>query len=193
MGADLLMAALWKKADTELNFDAGIAAIETLTLSQLIEYVDFACPFERASEEEESDEQWAREIRERIKGQVEELRGVADPKVRIRDFTDLVSPDGQYEVWLSGGMSWGESPTELFDVFNELGCLPSVLEAIGFAVHSTNSVRLTFFDGNCPRHGGTWGADTTCEHCTYGDGSIRPPTDPGPMGPGQADQPTGQQ
>ena len=35
----------------------------------------------------------------------------------------------------------------------------------------------------CPRHGGPWGDDETCEHCTYDDGSPRPVSDPGPLLP----------
>lgn len=36
----------------------------------------------------------------------------------------------------------------------------------------------------CPRHGGPWGKDETCAHCTYPDGTPRPAGDPGPLGPG---------
>ena len=40
----------------------------------------------------------------------------------------------------------------------------------------------------CDRHGGAWGADPTCERCTYEDGTPRafegPLADPGPLGPG---------
>ena len=36
----------------------------------------------------------------------------------------------------------------------------------------------------CPRHGGAWGNDQTCEHCTYESGEPRRLTDPGPLGDG---------
>lgn len=36
----------------------------------------------------------------------------------------------------------------------------------------------------CTRHGGPWGEDPTCEHCTDEDGNPRSPYQPGPLGPG---------
>jgi hypothetical protein len=29
-------------------------------------------------------------------------------------------------------------------------------------------------DRQCGRHGGTWGADETCQDCTFEDGTVRP-------------------
>jgi hypothetical protein len=41
--------------------------------------------------------------------------------------------------------------------------------------------------GTCNRHGGPWGFDETCGRCTYDDGTPRPLSDKGPLGPGAED------
>jgi hypothetical protein len=35
-------------------------------------------------------------------------------------------------VYLTGGPSWGEMPTELFAVIDQLRCVRGVLDAVGF-------------------------------------------------------------
>jgi hypothetical protein len=39
----------------------------------------------------------------------------------------------------------------------------------------------------CLRHGGDWGGDETCAHCTYENGNPRPVDQPGPLLPEQED------
>jgi hypothetical protein len=48
-----------------------------------------------------------------------------------RDVTDLVYPERT--IFITGGMSWGDDPTESFDAFNAFNLLPDdILRAGGF-------------------------------------------------------------
>lgn len=53
-----------------------------------------------------------------------------------------------------------------------------------FAASTKGEAGLSLGAPECPRHGGPWGADETCEHCTTDDGQARPVDQPGPLGPG---------
>jgi len=124
VGADLLTANLWQKANTELDWSAGRRKARELTveachaLAEQMGYWD---------EEEESD---PADIREKAVAYVDTLQSHVEGFSRV--YNAFTTPDGRYWCHLTGGMSWGDSPSDLYDAINDLYAVPEVLEAIGF-------------------------------------------------------------
>lgn len=47
-----------------------------------------------------------------------------------REVCELYLPDLPYSCWITGGMSWGDSPTDSYDDFNACGMLEDVWQLI---------------------------------------------------------------
>lgn len=141
MGADLIMAALVIDKDEEPDFGAGHAWIDALTVEQLDEIYEHREEdyFDEADEEYVDDdgaltEKAYDELRKRGHAAVDKLVKMLDPDNYYRDVTSIEVRGAR--VILSGGMSWGDSPTESSEdiwgagqFFVEGG---SLLEAMGF-------------------------------------------------------------
>ena len=65
--------------------------------------------------EEEHDKELAKEVREDI---LEACFEVLDGGENPRDMGSLIFPGMNYRVLMSGGMSWGDPPTDSCDLFN---------------------------------------------------------------------------
>lgn len=117
MGADLLISHIWTtKKDEELDWEHGLAKIQTLPLDDLRSYYEF--DDDKAIEDIRSDFTDSLLLMERI-WEGEELR---------RDVS--VCTLGPIKVMLSAGVSWGDSPTEFFDTMEDMPF--PVLQAVGF-------------------------------------------------------------
>jgi hypothetical protein len=116
MGADLLLAHVWTtKKDAELDWAAGRSWIDSASLDDLD-------PDEYTSISEIDDlRKWAHErfgvLRELWVGE------------RVDRDTDMYG-FGPVRALISGGMSWGDDPTDGFSLITSLP--EPLLEAVGF-------------------------------------------------------------
>lgn len=121
MGADLLVAHLPYRADTDLDFAAARAWIED----------NVGLVHERSTGEDPADvpndeTAGTRDEYLRMIGHVEQAASF-----EARDATILSV--FEYRVLLSGGMSWGDSPTDAFNaIFDLWQHAPEALRAAGF-------------------------------------------------------------
>ena len=120
MGADLLIASLVVERDRSLDFEAGRAAIDRLTPEDIFEpdlYFD----------EDPQTGAGLGAIRERLRAELDELKlGLSHSReigwIEVRGAL----------VYLTGGLSYGDSPTELFETIDRLRAASGVLAAVGF-------------------------------------------------------------
>lgn len=120
MGADFISSGLWMKAETKVNYEAGMNAANTLTGDELNGF----------ARQIGYDIESADDVRERAVALVETIK---DHVVNgSRELTFVRTPDGEWEYYYTGGVSFGDSPGELFDAFNDLWEAPSVLRSLGF-------------------------------------------------------------
>jgi hypothetical protein len=122
MGADLLIAALVIDAGREPDFAAARAALDLLHQEQ-VEIPD------QFSDHDPGTEAGLEAISESLCDSLAELEEALQESRELASF-ELRGAT----VFLTGGMSWGDTPTELFDTFNRLWAVPSVLAAAGFEV-----------------------------------------------------------
>lgn len=131
MGADFIVASLVHDKDATLNWDALPAAVDALTEDQLVYGLEGA--FGEVPEANST-------ARAQVRDLFGDLRNTLDDEPRDVGHIDVRGAT----VILSGGMSWGDGPTDSFDLFANCGYFPTVLAAIGFEVEgeTTNSVRI---------------------------------------------------
>ncbi len=103
MGADFLVAVLYTHKDKEPDWEAGLKALEGLE-----------------EDEEENPVPTAKDIEDLKNAFHNSYRDAA--LVRIRE----------YDVVLSGGMSWGDDPTDTFGIIVRILNYPKVWQAMGF-------------------------------------------------------------
>lgn len=127
MGADLLVANLWSTPEATFDWEAGLAVAMTLTQEEA-ELLANQCALDA-----EDDNVLREAARERAHTHVEVLREHFEGQ-HSRVLTWFDSPDGRWRAYLTGGMSWGDSPSDLFDAVNDLWAVPRVLAATGFHV-----------------------------------------------------------
>lgn len=146
MGADLLVANLWvaNREPLELDWIAGRTAAANLGRDAAVAFAEQAglevsVDADPARGELEL-EGLAKAGREGATAAVDTMREHFTGFTRV--LTDVVSPDGRWVCYLTGGMSWGDSPSELFDAVNDLWSVPEVLAAIGFHVGGVHVAQL---------------------------------------------------
>ncbi len=123
MGADLLITALVVDENRELDYEAADRAIAALDAPDILE-PDF---FDKDPDEPEGLEQ----IRALLRADLRELREAIEGYFEIA----LVHIRGA-TVYLTGGMTWGDGPTEVWDVIARLRAVRGVLRAAGFEQES---------------------------------------------------------
>ena len=128
MGADLLISWLWTTQPDKIDFEKARAVIRT----------ELA-----AMPEVPTDEFWKRWDPNDDFGSFGDLEGADIQKQLLADTDEIASlwnleqgyrdcfrsTIGPVEVLMSGGMSWGDSPTEMFDTINRWGSTPAAQEA----------------------------------------------------------------
>lgn len=129
MGADLLTANLWSRRkeggrQDQFDWEAGLKAARELS--------DESCKALHEQAAGVYGEDWDEDDSPRLLAlvYVETLRKHIDGF--SRDLNVITTPDGRWTCWVTGGLSWGDSPSGLFDAINDLWSVPEVLEALGF-------------------------------------------------------------
>lgn len=146
MGADLLLAMLVIDKEKEPDYEAGKTFLRTLPIEDIdnayqSRHGDMRDPAIQDQGWEGDDFHFVTEDGEYTEAGREELRKYAIGLIdRLRD--EVISPEysrgmNLFEVrgahvYLSGGMSWGDMPTEEADLIYEVGEYPGLLEAMGF-------------------------------------------------------------
>ncbi len=139
MGADLLIAHLWAEPDTEFDWEAGRRIAGELSDAEVLHVLE-ACPW---LPDEAGDADVPTLCRERIDNHLTIIAECfTDPHVRNLTWVD--TPDGKWRCWITGGMSWGDSPSDLWDAVNELSWAPKVLAAVGF--RADDGVKVEHWD-----------------------------------------------
>lgn len=132
MGADLITATLYYPTEETLDWDAGKAAIDTLEMRDVNNYIenflmDYA--YEGATTDDEEEEAYMSVVKARLREVVDEIADSVKGYTRcMNTFTAL-----GHTFIVVGDMSWGDTP-ELVDEFSILYCVPKVMRAIGFTV-----------------------------------------------------------
>jgi hypothetical protein len=117
MGADTFIAALAAPRGASLDWDAAERAIRALGEKEL----------ERIADElgwEEGDDDVAEQLRAAVQAVREALAG-GSRELDVLEF-------GTWDLFLTGGLSWGDTPSDLFDVFGALQA-SGLAYAIGFS------------------------------------------------------------
>jgi hypothetical protein len=122
MGADLLVSALVIDRGREPEFAAARIAIDSIRAS------DIEVPDEFWDEDPDS-EGGLEAIRYQLRDSLTELEAALQQSRELTWF-ELRGAT----VYLTGGLSTGEAPTELFEAFTRLYAVPVVLAAAGFEV-----------------------------------------------------------
>lgn len=145
MGADLIINFLVIDKDKTPDLDAGFIWAETANVADLAQgyeqyHGDFLTETDGDSEPYLNDETTYTEageqaLREHVKGLVSKLRddvlSVGDPSTYGPRDMAVLDIRG-VRIYLSGGMSWGDAPTDAGAIMSELWDYPGLLEAVGF-------------------------------------------------------------
>lgn len=123
MGADLITANLWSKPDVTLDWEAGLRAARELSDESVQALHEQAGIYDEEWEDDDSPRLLAVTYVETVR---DHFTGFT------RDLNTFLTPDGRWRCWVTGGLSWGDSPSDLFDAVNDLYAVPEVLRAIGF-------------------------------------------------------------
>ncbi len=144
MGASLLLTFLQLPDQGNPDYAAGHAAIERLTsdgidldwnLGQSVEWelADTKRP-EGAPDDWPTEEDLLAVVKRRLHQRVDELRaayGAADTRAAEQPSHDYVVLElFGHRLLVTGGSSWGDSPTDLYDVIGDLSDCPAVLRAM---------------------------------------------------------------
>lgn len=109
MGADLLLSWLACDKDRKLNWKAGHAVIDAL-------------------EDDDLNTEGGDYSKESLHEDLKSLEEAAAGKYRDAS----VIPIGRLNVLMTGGMSYGDSPGDTFEVIGHLAEFGDILEAVGF-------------------------------------------------------------
>lgn len=134
MGADLILGWLWTTQPEAIDFDKAKATIESAfnTLGDTKPSAEFLKrwdPGEVFEYYDDDDGIGARAIRDYLLDDTETLRRYWTEEEYARDFDKAQL--GPVTALITGGMSWGDSPTETFDLIARWGDTPAA-EAAGF-------------------------------------------------------------
>lgn len=130
MGNDLLIATLAIEADKEPGWEAAFAKVEAMTkadIELLSEEIENWLGDMPGDEDGEID---VEECRERLKDLVSDVQAACSSEHRHLYASEYVVPG--WIVYITGGDSWGDSPSEEFDSFNAFLQL-GLAEIAGFA------------------------------------------------------------
>jgi hypothetical protein len=122
MGADLLITALVIDQGRTPDFAAAHASIDSVTSDRV------ELPDEFWDHDPETDE-GIDAIRDELRASLSDLEAALK---QSRELTWLQTRGAT--VYLTGGLSFGDAPTELFETSSRLWAVPVVLAAAGFEV-----------------------------------------------------------
>lgn len=132
MGADLITATLYHPSDVTLDWDAGRAAIATLEVGDVDNYLEnfMQHPVSEGDVTEAQEEAaYVEAAKNLLSTVVDDVQHNVEGYSRsINMFTAL-----GHRFIVTGDMSWGDTP-ELVDRFTILALTPKVMRAVGFTV-----------------------------------------------------------
>ena len=145
MGADLIIATLWIREDAKPDWEKAEA------MAKAIRYGEEGESFPSVASEgaiydeiqHMPDDEAEARLQEALTDHLQLVRDAVDNYATEDGRRDLTAT--QFAGWLvyvTGGMSWGDSPGDLFDSISELNQF-ELLEAAGF-YDDTNAVTVTF-------------------------------------------------
>lgn len=135
MGADLLLSWLWTTEPEKVDFEKARALIRAEITSDCLDENEVWKPgvLERWDPNEDAvfdgSDVDAETLVKVLIADVDEVEKLWTGELEYRDA--FVTDIGPVRVLLSGGMSWGDSPSETFDVLNRFGNTPAA-KAAGF-------------------------------------------------------------
>jgi hypothetical protein len=121
MGADLIINTLAVERGRELDWSQVEPALAAMSDEAVAKTLDEAGIYE----DETGDP------RESVRTIFKDLKRILEHEPR--DLTWLVVRD--LLLYQSGGMSWGDAPTDSSTVLYEASCFESILEAVGFCTN----------------------------------------------------------
>ena len=124
MSADLIIHTLIVDERREIDFKAARRAIEHLGPEDVEDLDEFDCV-------DPAEPERLQEVREQL---YRDLQGLQDAIANWIDISELRVRGAI--VYISGGMSHGDAPTEVCDVISRLRAVRGVLEAAGFEEES---------------------------------------------------------
>lgn len=113
MGSDLILSWLSCDKDRKLNWKAGHAAIDAL---------------EADNEDGTLSTEGGDYSKECLHSDLKSLEEAAAGKYRDASVLSI----GRLNVLMTGGMSWGDSPSETYETISHLAEFSGILEAVGF-------------------------------------------------------------
>lgn len=119
MSADLLITALVLEEDREPDYEAAERAIAAVEGSDVLESDRF--------DEDPDEPDGLERIRAALRADLRELREAIEGYLEIAEMNVRGAT-----LYLTGGMSWGDGPTEVWDVIARLRSVRGVLTAAGF-------------------------------------------------------------
>jgi hypothetical protein len=119
MSADLLITALVVDENRELDYEAADRAISALNASDVVESDRF--------DEDPDEPEGLERIRALLRADLQALREAIDAYIEIT----LLHVRGA-TLYVTGGMSWGDGPTQVWDRIARLRAVRGVLAAAGF-------------------------------------------------------------
>jgi hypothetical protein len=138
MGQSLLVTYLHLPDKGDPDYAAGHAAVDQLTLDRVDATWNLgqavSADLETSEPAAGTPDDWPNEqdflvaLKRRLHRRIDELRLAYADRETSRDW--VVLPMFGHRLLLTGGFSWGDSPTELFDIIEELSDCPAVLHAM---------------------------------------------------------------
>lgn len=119
MSADLLITALVIDEDRNVDYEAADRAISALDGSDVIELDRF--------DEDPDDANGLEQIRVSLRADLRALREAIEENLEIAEINVRGAT-----LYITGGMSWGDSPTEVSNTIGQLRSVRGVLAAAGF-------------------------------------------------------------
>jgi hypothetical protein len=123
MGNDLLLNFVWWAKDKRPDWDAARAYIENLTEEQLKDHPEFE--YMQMIHSDDDDCSALEELKHRLLCCHDDIRSVADGNYDRHCYMINI---GKYDVLITGGDSWGDSPSDMFDTIQDWGNLPGLPE-----------------------------------------------------------------
>jgi hypothetical protein len=114
MGADLLMSWLWTTTPDKVDFDKARALIrEELSVVPDVPDAEFWKRWDPNGDFEDSEI-----IKDGLLADTDQIAALWNGEYQRDAFRTTIGP---IEILMTGGMSWGDSPSEFFDVLNRWG------------------------------------------------------------------------
>jgi hypothetical protein len=118
MGADFMCSSVPAAHISNTREEELKRIVADATEDDFVDLIAY-CYGEIEASEQESEWSGAKEL---ILGHIETFAGVGDS----REVGRCSWPGMDHDVFITGGMSWGDSPTEAFESFNIIGLFPPV-------------------------------------------------------------------